>query len=61
MRVREDECSISHEVLNLPLDILTWFKQLAPDGYERNKRNAEHTLKKLQYLVSLLDEGLKRQ
>jgi excisionase family DNA binding protein len=42
-------------------DIRVWFQQLAPDGYERNKRNAEHTLKKLQYLVSLLDEGLKRQ
>ena len=42
-------------------DIRVWFQQLAPDGYERNKRNAEHTIKKLQYLVSLLDEGLKRQ
>lgn len=42
-------------------DIQVWFQQLAPDGYERNKRNAEHTIKKLQYLVSLLDEGLQRQ
>ncbi len=42
-------------------DIRTWFQQLAPDGYERNKRNAEHTIKKLQFLVSLLDEGLNRQ
>lgn len=42
-------------------DIRVWFQQLAPDGYERNKRNAEHTIKKLQYLVSLLDEGLNRQ
>ncbi len=42
-------------------DIRIWFQQLAPDGYERNKRNAEHTLKKLNYLVSLLDEGLKRE
>lgn len=42
-------------------DIRIWFQQLAPDGYERNKRNAEHTIKKLQYLVSLLDEGLNRQ
>jgi excisionase family DNA binding protein len=42
-------------------DIRVWFRQLAPDGYERNKRNAEHTIKKLQYLVSLLDEGLNRQ
>jgi Helix-turn-helix domain len=42
-------------------DILTWFKQLAPDGYERNKRNAEHTVKKLQYLISLIDEGQQRQ
>lgn len=42
-------------------DIRVWFQQLAPDGYARNKRNAEHTIKKLQYLVSLLDEGLKRE
>ncbi|HEU5375239.1 MAG TPA: hypothetical protein VFV38_07360 [Ktedonobacteraceae bacterium] len=42
-------------------DIATWFRQLAPDGYERNKRNAEHTIKKLQYLVNLLEEGQKRQ
>jgi len=38
-------------------DIQTWFHQLAPDGYERNKRNAEHTIKKLQYLVSLIEEA----
>lgn len=42
-------------------DIRIWFQQLAPDGYERNKRNAEHAIQKLQYLVSLLDEGLKRK
>ncbi|HEX7735344.1 MAG TPA: helix-turn-helix domain-containing protein [Ktedonobacteraceae bacterium] len=42
-------------------DIHVWFQQLAPDGYERNKRNAEHSIKKLQYLVSLLDEGLQRK
>lgn len=42
-------------------DITTWFQQLAPDGYERNKRNAEHTIKKLQYLVNLIEEGQKRQ
>jgi excisionase family DNA binding protein len=42
-------------------DILTWFKQLAPDGYERNKRNAQHTVKKLQYLISLIEEGQHRQ
>lgn len=42
-------------------DIRVWFQQLAPDGYERNKRNAEHTLKKLQYLISLLDEGMQRK
>jgi excisionase family DNA binding protein len=41
-------------------DILTWFKQLAPDGYERNKRNAQHTIKKLQYLISLIEEGQQR-
>ncbi len=41
-------------------DIRTWFSQLSPEGYERNKRNAEHTIQKLQYLVSLLEEGQKR-
>ena len=41
-------------------DIRTWFQQLAPDGYERNKRNAEHTIKKLQFLVSLIEEAQKR-
>jgi len=40
-------------------DILTWFRQLAPDGYERNKNNAEQTIKKLQYLVSLIEEAQK--
>jgi helix-turn-helix protein len=38
-------------------DIHTWFQQLATDGYERNKRNAEHTIKKLQYLVDLIEEA----
>lgn len=42
-------------------DIRTWFQQLAPDGYERNKKNAEHTIKKLQYLVSLIEEAQKKQ
>lgn len=41
-------------------DIRTWFQQLAPDGYERNKRNAEHTIKKLQYLVKLIEEAQER-
>jgi excisionase family DNA binding protein len=41
-------------------DISTWFRQLAPDGYERNKRNAEHTIKKLQFLVSLIEEAQRR-
>ncbi len=41
-------------------DIRTWFNQLAPDGYERNKRNAEHTIKKLQFLVSLIEEAQQR-
>ena len=42
-------------------DIRTWFQQLAPDGYDRNKRNAEHTIKKLQYLVSLIEEARERE
>lgn len=41
-------------------DIRTWFQQLATDGYERNKRNAEHTIKKLQYLVGLIEEAQQR-
>ena len=41
-------------------DIRTWFRQLAPDGYERNKRNAEHSIKKLQFLVSLIQEAQQR-
>jgi excisionase family DNA binding protein len=41
-------------------DIRTWFQQLSPDGYDRNKRNVEHTIKKLQYLVSLIEEGQQR-
>ncbi len=42
-------------------DIRIWFQQLAPDGYERNKRNAEHTIKKLQFLISLIDEAQHRE
>ncbi len=42
-------------------DIRTWFQQLAPDGYERNKRNVEHTIKKLQFLVGLIDDAQHRQ
>jgi excisionase family DNA binding protein len=41
-------------------DIRTWFQQLAPDGYERNQRNAQHTIQKLQFLVSLIEEAQKR-
>ncbi len=42
-------------------DIQTWFQQLAPDGYERNKRNVEHTIQKLQYLVDLIEDGQARR
>lgn len=42
-------------------DIRFWFQQLSPEGYERNKRNALHTIKKLQYLVSLIEEAQKRE
>ena len=41
-------------------DIRIWFQQLAPDGYDRNKRNAEHSIKKLQYVVSLIEEAKER-
>jgi hypothetical protein len=42
-------------------DIRIWLQQLAPDGYERNKRNAEHSIQKLQYLVSLIEEAQAKQ
>src|SRR5258705_309141 len=42
-------------------DIRIWFQQLAPDGYERNKRNAQHTIKKLQILVGLIEEAQERE
>lgn len=42
-------------------DIRTWFQQLAPDGYERNRRNAEHTIKKLQFLAGLIEEAQQRR
>lgn len=42
-------------------DVRFWFQQLAPDGYERNKRNVEHTIRKLQFLVSLIEEAQQRQ
>jgi excisionase family DNA binding protein len=41
-------------------EIHSWFQQLSPDGYERNKRNTEHTIKKLQYLVGLIEEAQQR-
>ncbi len=41
-------------------DIRLWFQQLAPDGYERNKRNAEHTIKKLEFLASLIEDAQQR-
>lgn len=41
-------------------EIRTWFQQLAPDGYERNKRNAEHTIKKLQFMIGLIEEAQQR-
>jgi len=42
-------------------DIRFWFQQLAPDGYERNKRNVEHTIKKLQFLVNLIEDAQRRE
>ncbi|GAC1558785.1 MAG: hypothetical protein NVS2B2_18030 [Ktedonobacteraceae bacterium] len=42
-------------------DIRTWAQLLAPDGYERNKRNAEHTIKKLQFLVGLIEDAQTRE
>jgi hypothetical protein len=42
-------------------DIRSWFQQLAPDGYARNRKNAQHTIKKLQYLVSLIEEAEEKQ
>ncbi len=42
-------------------DINIWFKQLAPDGFERNKRNVEQTIRKLQLVVSLIEDAQKRE
>jgi hypothetical protein len=42
-------------------DIRTWFKQLAPDGFERNKRNVEHTIRKLQLISNLIADAQKRE
>jgi len=42
-------------------DIRAWAQLLAPDGYERNKRNAEHTIKKLQFLTRLIEDAQKRE
>ncbi|GLV57700.1 hypothetical protein KDH_45360 [Dictyobacter sp. S3.2.2.5] len=42
-------------------DIRFWFQQLAPDGYERNKRNAEHSIKKLQFMVGLIEDAQRRE
>jgi excisionase family DNA binding protein len=42
-------------------DIRFWFQQLAPDGYERNQRNAEYAIKRLQYLVSLIEDAQQRR
>lgn len=41
-------------------DIRSWFQLLAPDGYERNKRNIQHAIKKLQLMVDLIDDAQKR-
>jgi len=38
-------------------DIREWARQLAPDGYDRNKKNAQHAIQKLQYAVSLIEEA----
>ncbi len=44
----------------LKMIFVSRFQQLAPDGYERNKRNVQHTIKKLQFLVSLIEEAPQR-
>jgi excisionase family DNA binding protein len=38
-------------------DIREWARQLAPDGFERNKKNALHAIQKLQYAVTLIEEA----
>jgi Helix-turn-helix domain len=42
-------------------DIRAWFQLLSPDGYERNKRNAELTISKLQLIVKLIEDAQQRQ
>jgi excisionase family DNA binding protein len=38
-------------------DIREWARQLAPDGFDRNKKNALHAIQKLQYAVTLIEEA----
>ncbi|MGB8344106.1 MAG: hypothetical protein WCD86_04435, partial [Ktedonobacteraceae bacterium] len=42
-------------------EIREWARQLAPDGYDRNKKNALHAIQKLQYAVSLIEEAQSKQ
>jgi hypothetical protein len=42
-------------------DIRDWFQLLSPDGYERNKRNVQLTMSKLQLIVNLIEEAQRRQ
>jgi excisionase family DNA binding protein len=42
-------------------DIREWARQLAPDGFERNKKNALHAIQKLQYAVNLIEEAQSKQ
>ena len=42
-------------------DIRAWFQLLDPEGYERHRRNAEHTIKKLQLIIDLIDQAKQRQ
>jgi hypothetical protein len=36
-------------------DIDTWFRELRPDGYQRQRSNIEQVMHKLQYIVDLID------
>ena len=39
-------------------DIATWFRELRPEGYQRQRSNIVEVIRKLQHMVDLIDERL---
>jgi hypothetical protein len=42
-------------------DIKQWAQQLAPERYERNKQNVQHTINKLRYVVNRIETTQQRE